>query len=148
MPNLLSTFIGKVPAIYGITLILVFLTFLFAKIVGADGVVFFEITYALLVVEIVAPLAVSLVTLSFFLNIFMPTLILPVVEFLTNIFIGAINLGVTAINVPLDWLGDPVALIQNPFTGVSANWIPIDVTGPYFMLMDLFDRLKAVLDAI
>lgn len=148
MPNLLSTFVGKVPAIYGITLILVFLTFLFAKIVGADGVVFFEITYALLVVELVVPLATLLITLSFFLNIFMPTLILPIVEFLTNILIGFLNLGVTGLNIPLDFFGDPLALIQNPFSGIAANWVSIDMTGPYFMLMDLFDRLKAILDAI
>jgi len=146
--SILGRFVGKVPAIYGITLILVFLTFLLAKIVGESGVVFFEITYALLIVELIIPLATMLISVSFFLNILMPTIILPVFEFLTNILIGAINLGVTAINIPLDFLGEPMTMIQNPFAGVSATWVPIDMYAPVTLLLDIFDRLKAVLDAI
>jgi len=148
MPNPLTSLIGKTPYIYGITLVLVFLTFVFAKIVGEAGTVFFEITYALLIVELIIPLATTIISVGFFLNIFMPTVILPLVEFITNILVGALNLGVTALNVPLDWLGNPIAMIVNPFSGLSSTWTAIDVYPPVQLLLEIFDRLKNVLDAI
>lgn len=148
MGNPLGRFIGKVPAIYGITLILVFLTFLLAKIVGETGQAFFDMIYTLLIVELIIPLAIFLITVTFFLNILMPTIILPLFEFITSIIVGAINAGITAINIPLDWLGDPLFLIKNPFDGISATWTPIDMYEPVYLLLDIFDRLKAVLDAI
>lgn len=148
MANILGRFVGKVPAIYGITLILVFLTFVFAKIVGESGQVFFEITYTLLIVELIIPLATMIISISFFLNIFMPTIILPLVEFFTNIIIGALNLGVTVINIPLDFLGDPITEITNPFLGISATWTAIDMYGPVYLLLEIFETLKGVLDAI
>ncbi len=141
-------FLGKVPTIYAITLVLVFLTFLFAKIVGESGTVFFELTYALLIVEIIVPLATMIISVSFFLNILMPTIILPIIEFLTNILTGGLNLGVTVINIPLDFLGIPIAEIVNPFSGISATWTAIDMYAPVALLLEIFDRLKGVLDAI
>ncbi len=148
MANILGRFIGKVPAIYGITLFFVFLTFIFAKIVGESGTVFFEITYALLIVELIIPLATMIVAVSFFLNIFMPTVILPLFEFFTNIIVGFLNLGVTAINIPLDFLGSPLNPIVNPFAGIPATWTAIDPSPPVTILLDIFEQLKAVLDAI
>lgn len=130
MANPLGIFIGKVPAIYAISLVLVFFTWIFAKIVGASGQVFFNATFALTAVELVVPLATMIVVVCLALNIVMP-IILPFIQFLFGLIIGAAS-GVGSV------FGFSVTL-TNPI--VDTTWVAL-VPKTYV------DQLLNILNAI
>ncbi len=130
MANPLGLFIGKVPAIYAVTLILVFLTWVFALIVGEDGQVLFNAAFALMAVEITVPIAVTIVVVCFAMNIVMPIAYM-FGEFFLEMMIDAAT-GATSI------FGFDLTL-TNPFTG--ATWIPL-VPETYV------SQLLAILNAI
>lgn len=111
-------------------MILVFLTWVFALIVGADGRDLFNATFALTAIEIVVPIAVIIVVVCLACNIIMPIAI-PYLEFMVEMVIGAAD-GATGI------FGFKLNLI-NPFTDVT--WVVLDP--------DIYvNQLLAILDSI
>lgn len=130
MGNPAANFIGKVPAIYAISLMLVFLTWIFAKIVGADGRDLFNAAFALTAVELIVPLAVIIVVVCLGSNIIMP-IALPYLEFLIGLLIAAASGAGSIFNFELT--------LTNPFTDVT--WIELDP--------DIYvNQLLAIMDSI
>jgi len=130
MVNPVSSFIGKVPMIYAISLVLVFLTWIFALIVGANGQDLFNAAFALTAIELVVPLAVMIVIICLACNIVMP-IILPYLEFLFGLIIAAAT-GATSI------FGFELTL-TNPFTGIT--WVELDPDIYVSQLLDILDAI-------
>jgi len=130
MANPLGLLIGKVPAIYAVSLILVFLTWIFALVVGEDGQVLFNAAFSLMAVELVVPLAVMIVAICLIMNIIMP-IVLPFVQFFFEIIIDAAD-GVSGL------FGFTLTL-TNPLT--STTWTAL-VPETYV------NQLLAILNAI
>ncbi len=130
MANPLSLFIGKVPSIYAISLLLVFITWILALVIGADGRDLFNAAFALTAIELVVPLAVMIVVVCLAVNIIMP-IALPFLEFWFELVIDAAS-GATSL------FGFDLTL-TNPIT--DTTWTPL-VPETYV------DQLLAILDAI
>lgn len=138
--NPIDMIIGKVPRIYLMTLIAVFLTFLLAKLVGSSGETFFNMAYALMVIELIIPLALTVISASFLLNVLMPYVILPLVDFFFEVIKNGLNLFTKLI-----FNSQP---FTNPFDDLAKTWIAIDYQSIVTTLLEIFDTLKDFLDSI
>ncbi len=128
-----QSFIGKIAWTYLWTMIVVFVTFLLAKIIGAPGELFFTLAYYLLMLEIFGLPIASLITFQFFANLLMPNVILPFLEWVFGFIIGIINF--ITFRLMADYL-------SNPFAGARWWWTDVDVQPLVTMLLEAIETFK------
>ena len=95
--------------------------------------------FTLMSIELVIPIAITIITVSFFANLLMPNLVLPALDFFGGLVANAFNLGTETL------LG---ITILNPFAGIANNWVDLDATLYVNMLLDILDTLHDWLVAI
>lgn len=113
-------------------MILVFFTWIFALIVGADGRDLFNAAFALTAIELVVPIAVIIVVVCLACNIVMPIAI-PYLEFMTELIIGAFSGGAGIFNIELTF--------TNPFTDVT--WVVLNPDIYVNQLLDILDSIHS-----